>query len=165
VEKPVRAGKSRAPTNIQRSRPLGKTFRKSTSVDQGSVNLNAWTQLGYLAGALAGGDCADTAGTWCQHPLWTPLVAPHWPEFLSILGSVPHARVRVNRADIDLAADALAELLSRWFMTLGFELVDDENGGFAFYLLQDGAVQQLMRQAHSQLVGLSTALPPARERA
>ncbi|GAB3435084.1 hypothetical protein GCM10027517_03870 [Phycicoccus ginsengisoli] len=95
-----------------------------------------WKLLAYVAATLpADADPVASVGDDVStHPLWSRMVGPHWLRFVEILRPVPPGSDRVERARIERFAGDLADELSTWLKTLGFDFSDGADGNSTFYI-------------------------------
>jgi hypothetical protein len=91
-----------------------------------------WKLLGYVAAEQrVAGEGLPTSVS--DNDLWLALIEPHWDEFTLLLARVPGGDERTPREELVRLASDLADLLSKWLVTLGFEYTDHPEGA-AFHI-------------------------------
>ncbi|MHB1010161.1 MAG: hypothetical protein ACYC1E_13170 [Propionibacteriaceae bacterium] len=100
----------------------------------GKATLDAWKLLAYAAATERADQGQDPElAHAAEHELWRRMVQPHWERFSTILHSVPDGTERISSTNLDRRANDLADELAEWMHTLGFSVVDDDEG-FGFYI-------------------------------
>jgi ribosomal protein L27 len=94
---------------------------------------NAWIAAAYLAAhQRTSGDIAGVPPQLAAAPRWQEFMASHWQAFTSLCARVPAGNAPVDRSVLEKLILELADLFSRWFVTMGFGLRDLPDGHMYF---------------------------------
>lgn len=94
----------------------------------------AWKLLACIVAEhrdFENGEITSVPGPTTSHDLWQRIAATPWPAFIGVLASVRPGSERVDRAELDTQATALADVLESWLQLLGFQWRDLDEG-FSF---------------------------------